>query len=162
VRIEARPDGALLLTEDRGPRPGLALVGLGAGLAVLAPVVSGEAGVLGAAALVPLALMLALAGLAAARHRDWMLFDPRAREVVFRRGLGSIVRSVSVFGFAEVTAIVIEPDRSPAGAFTVSLVRDGDHWPVAGGLAALEAERLATALGAVGTWPVERTPEPRP
>ena len=165
MRIETRPDGSLLLSDAQGPRWGFALAGLGAAAAALAPMRSGEVGVLGAVALAPLALIAALAGLAAARHRDWMLFDVRAREVVFRRGLGSIFRPVGVFAFTEVGAILVEPDGDSNDALTVHLLRAGDDaWTVATGLEAREADRLIAALRAVGNWPMRgnRTGAPRP
>ena len=155
MRIETRPDGTLLLTDARGPRWGFALAGLGAAAAALAPMRSGDVGVLGAVALAPLALIAALAGLAAARHRDWMLFDARAREIVFRRGLGSIFRPVGVFAFTQVEAILVEPDGDSSAALTVHLLRAGhDAWTIATGLETREADRLAAALRTVGNWPM--------
>ena len=155
MRIEARTDGSLLLTGPGGARWGAALASLGIALFLVSLLATGEAGVLGAVVVVPLAVIALLAGLAAARHRDWILFDRRAREVVFRRGLASIFRPVAVVSFDDVEAIVVEATGSPPGGLEVRLHRAGDiAWPIEANVDSAEVSRLVAALQAVGDWPV--------
>lgn len=157
LRIEPRADGSLVLTHAGGARWGVALAWIGAGLVLLGALVRGEVTVLGGVVLVPLVLIAILAGLGTARHRDWILFDRQAREIVFRRGLTSIFRPVSALPFDDVEAIRVEAAEADAGTFRIELVRAGDAaWPVDQSSDAAYVARLVTALHDVGGWPVLR------
>jgi hypothetical protein len=148
------------LTDTGGTPWGTAAAGVVAGVSVLAGVAAGEVPLLGASALVPLGVILVLAGVAAARHRDWILFDRQAGEIAFRRGLASMFRPVRAIPFGEVEAIRVEADGAGQA---VSLCLAGDAaWPLAAGLAPVEAERLVAAVRRVGRWPVLETPEAAP
>ena len=108
LRLETRPDGGLVLTRTGGGRWGTAVAGFVAGGIVLASVVSGETTILAAVIAVPLGVIAVLAGLAAARHRDWIVFDRRARQILSRQGLAALFRAVGSVPFAAVEAIVVE------------------------------------------------------
>ena len=157
LRLEPRPDGSLLLTDTGGARWGLAAVAVGLGALLLASVVTGEVGVLGTVVTLPLALIAGLAGAAAARHRDWVVFDRRARRILFRRGPAAMFRAVSAVPFDEVEAIVVEePDGAP-GLIEVALLREGDFtWPIHATEDRVYLERLVAALQEVGGWRVLR------
>ncbi len=160
LRIETRPDGSLLLTDAGGARWGMAAAGIGVGSLVLASVAAGQVTLFGSVAALPFGLIALLAGIGAARHRDWILFDRRGREIVFRRGLASIFRPVSAFPFDEVEGIRVD-DGEGAGALAVDLLRAGDfEWPVDASPDAAYVSRLVTALREVGGWPVLRGEAP--
>lgn len=155
--IEPRPDGSLLLSQSGRARWGLAAAGVGASVLLLGAVVAGDVTLLGGVVVVPLGLIALLTGLAAARHRDWVLFDRRGREIVFRRGLTSIFRPVSVVPFDDVEAIVVDPAEVPGGGVDVHLLRGGDFaWPIDSSADAAYVNRLVTSLSEVGGWPVIR------
>jgi hypothetical protein len=157
VRIEVRPEGSVLLTDTGGGRWGMAAAGLGVGGLVLASLATGELTLLGSAAALPFGIIAVLAGLAAARHRDWILFDRPAGQIVFRRGLASVFRAVNTVPFAEVEAIVVEEPGSGAGPVEVALHREGDFlWPIDATEDRDHVERLVAALREVGRWPVRR------
>jgi hypothetical protein len=125
---------------------------------LLAAATGGRMSLLGLAVVGPLAAAAFLAALAALRHRDWLLFDRQAREIVFREGLGSIFRAVSVVPFTEVEAILAGTEGDPP---QVSLLRTGDRaWPLGVPVDRAEADRLVAALRAVGGWRVIRDPAP--
>ena len=162
-RIEPRRDGSLLLTDTGGARWGIAAAGAVAGTLLLASVLTGGAGVLGAVVMLPLAVIAGLAGVAAARHRDWIVFDRRARQILFRRGPAAMFRAVSTVPFDEVEAIVVEEPEGPPGPMVVALRREGElTWPVDVTEDREAARRLVAALRDVGGWPVlherERAP----
>jgi hypothetical protein len=150
--FEERGDGSVFLAATGGTPWGTAAAGVGAGVVVLAAVASGEVPFLGAALVAaPLGVILVLAGLAAARHRDWVLFDRRAGQVVFRRGLAAMFRPVRTLPFDDVEAVRVE---EADGVHGVALVLTGDVvWPVHATADPAEARRLAAALRAVGGWP---------
>jgi hypothetical protein len=151
LRLEQRPDGSVLVTRPGGNRWGFAAVGIGAAALLLGSLAGGRVGLLGAVVVLPLAVIALLAGLAATRHRDWILFDRVAREVVFRRGLRSIFQAARVFPFSDVEAVVVE---GSGDAFEVALLRTGDVvWPMEASADSEAASRLVTALHAVGGWP---------
>lgn len=155
LALQRRPDGSLLLTSPRSGRPGVAALGVAVGLALLGAAAAAP-GVLAAAVTLPVGLIVLLAGIAAARHRDWMVFDPRAREIAARRGLASIFRPVATLPFDAIEAILVQEGERP-GVFAVELSRPDDYaWPVETGTDAAQAARLATALQDVGGWPVRR------
>jgi hypothetical protein len=163
LRIEARRDGSLLLTDTGGARWGIAAAGGATGAVLLGSVLTGGAGVLGAVVMLPLAVIAGLASVAAARHRDWIVFDRRARQILFRRGPAAMFRAVSAVPFDEVEAIVVEEPEGPAGPMVVALRREGDFtWPVDLTEDREAARRLVAALQDVGGWPVlherERAP----
>lgn len=161
LRIDERPDGAVVLTDAGGGRWGAAVAGVGAGGLALLAIATGDLGPLGSVVAVPFGLIALLAGVAAARHRDWIVLDRRAREIVFRRGLGAIFRPVGVFPFADVEAVLVE--ERPGAAAVVSLRREGDRvWVVDASPDPAYVGRLAAALAAVGGWPVVRDPQPAP
>ena len=163
LRIEPRSGGSLLLTQRGRVRWGFAIAGLGAGSLLLTGTLGSGVSMLGAVVIVPLALIVILAGLAAARHRDWMLFDRAAGEIVFRRGLGSIFRSVSAVPFDEVEAIVVDPLERPDEGVTVALLREGDFvWPLDTSGDPAYVGALLTALHEVGGWTVLRDGVPLP
>ena len=115
LRIEERPDGALLLTDTGRARWGMTAVGVGLGALTLAGIATGEVTLLGSVIALPFALIAVLAGIGAARHRDWMVFDRRAGEIVFRRGLAAIFRPVAAVPFDEVEAILVEEHEPRPG-----------------------------------------------
>jgi 2,3-bisphosphoglycerate-independent phosphoglycerate mutase len=161
LRLETRPDGGLVLTRTGGGRWGTAVAAFAAGGIVLASVVSGETTILAAVIAVPLGVIAVLAGLAAARHRDWIVFDRRARQILSRQGLAALFRAVRSVPFAEVEAIVVGEPAAAEDRAVVGLRREG------GALWLLDAtddpdyrERLVAALRDVGGWPVEREREP--
>jgi hypothetical protein len=159
-RIEPRADGSLVLTALGGARRGLAAAGVLSGALLLAGVVAGEVGVLGAVVVLPLGLITVLAGVAAARHRDWIVFDRRARQIVFRRGLAAMFRPVSTLPFDEVAAIVVEGPPAGSGPVGVALRREGDFtWPIDATEDPAYERRLVAALQDVGGWPVLHEPE---
>jgi hypothetical protein len=161
LRLEKRPDGALILTRTGGGRWGTAVAGFVAGAVVLASVVTGETTVLMAVIIVPLGLIAILAGLAAARHRDWIVFDRRSRQILSRQGLAAIFRAVSLVPFAEVEAIVVEEPADDDDPAVVGLRRaGGDLWLLDVTGDREYRERLVAALHDVGGWPVEREREP--
>jgi hypothetical protein len=160
LRIEARPEGSVLLTDTGGGRPGLAAAGLGVGGLVLVSLATGGLTLLGSVAALPFGVIAILAGLAAARHRDWILFDHPARQIVFRRGLASIFRPASVVPFDEVAAILVEEPGPGQGPVDVALRREGDVlWPIDVTEDREHAGRLVAALREVGRWPVQRERE---
>jgi hypothetical protein len=160
LRIEARPDGALLLTHTGGPRWGTALVGIGLGVVVLASVAAGEVTILGGVVAVPLGLITLLAGVGAARHRDWIVFDRRAREIVFRRGLAAMFRPVRTVPFDEVEAIVVVEPAAAGDPVVVALRRtEAVAWPIDASPDAAYVRRLVAALREVGGWPVHQERE---
>ncbi|HSE96538.1 MAG TPA: hypothetical protein VLD61_11655 [Methylomirabilota bacterium] len=154
LRLETRADGSILVTR-RGPgRWGAAVVGVAAGAFLLAAATGGRMSLLGLAVVAPLAVAAFLAALAAVRHRDWLLFDRPARQIVFREGLGSIFRAASVVPFTEVEAILSGVEEDPP---LVGLLRTGDlAWPLGVPADRAEGERLVAALRAVGGWRVVR------
>jgi hypothetical protein len=158
LTLETRADGSILVTR-RGPgRWGAAAVGAAAGAFLLAAATGGRMSLLGLAVVAPLALAAFLAALAALRHRDWLLFDRPAREIVFREGLGSIFRTASVVPFTEVEAILAGADGDPP---MVGLLRSGDlAWPLGIPADHAEGERVVAALRAVGGWRVVRGQAP--
>lgn len=159
-RIESRPDGSLVLTAVGGARRGLAAAGVTAGALLLGGVVAGEVGVLGAVVVLPLGLITVLAGVAAARHRDWIVFDRGARQIVFRRGLVAMFRPVSTLPFDEVEAIVIDGPPAGHGPVGVALRREGDvTWPIDATEDPAYEQRLVAALRDVGGWPVHHEPQ---
>jgi hypothetical protein len=158
LTVERRRDGSLLLSSLAARRWGVASAGLVAGLGLLAGVALGEASVLASAVVLPLGLITLLAGVAVARHRDWILFDRPARQVVFRRGLASIFRPVSVFEFDDVDAVRVEALGETAVA--IGLVRSADlEWPIASSTDPAYTARLVDALHDVGGWPVHQIGE---
>jgi hypothetical protein len=163
LRIESRADGSLLLTDTGGARWGIAAAGAATGTVLLGSVLTGGAGVLGAVVMLPLAVIAGLAGVAAARHRDWIVFDRGARQILFRRGPVAMFRAVSAVPFDEVEAIVVEEPGGPPGPMVVALRRDGDvTWPIDVTGDREAARHLVAALRDVGGWPVlherERAP----
>lgn len=155
LRIEERPDGALVLTDTGRARWGMTAVGVGLGALTLAGIATGEVTLLGSVIALPFALIAVLAGIGAARHRDWMVFDRRAGEIVFRRGLAAIFRPVAAVPFDEVEAILVEEPEAPGGMAEVSLRRAGDFvWPIDASPDPAYVRRLVAALEAVGGWPV--------
>jgi hypothetical protein len=161
LRLETRPDGALVLTRTGGGRWGTAVAGFVAGGIVLASVVSGETTILAAVVAVPLGVIAVLAGLAAARHRDWIVFDRRARQILSRQGLAALFRAVSSVPFAEVEAIVVEEPAAGDDRAVVGLRRgSGVLWLLDATDDPDYRERLVAALRDVGGWPVEREREP--
>jgi hypothetical protein len=137
------------------------VAGFVAGAVVLASVVTGETTVLIAVVVVPLGLIAILAGLAAARHRDWIVFDRRGRHILSRQGLAALFRPVAAMPFSEVEAIVVEGPANGEGPAAVGLRRPGGGlWLVDVTDDAEYQERLVAALRDVGGWPVEREPEP--
>ncbi|MGH7320123.1 MAG: hypothetical protein ACRELA_10940 [Candidatus Rokuibacteriota bacterium] len=163
LQIEPRPDGSLLLSDTGRARWGLAAAGVGACVLLLGAVVTGDVTLLGGVVVVPLGLIALLTGLAAARHRDWVLFDRRGREIVFRRGLASIFRPVRVVPFDEVEAIVVDGAEAPGGEVDVHLLRGDDlAWPIDTSADSAYVNRLVTSLSEVGGWPVIRNREAAP
>ena len=147
----------MLLTDAGGGRHGLAVVGLGVGGLVLVSLASGGLTLLGSVAALPFGIIAVLAGLAAARHRDWILFDRPAGQIAFRRGLGSVFRAVSTVPFGEVQAIVVEEPGAGGGPVEIALHREGDFlWPIDVTADREHVERLVAALHEVGHWPVRR------
>jgi hypothetical protein len=161
LRLERRADGALVLTRTGGGRWGTAVAGFVAGAVVLASVVTGETTVLIAVIVVPLGLIAILAGLAAARHRDWIVFDRRGRQILSRQGLAALFRSVASMPFSEVEAVVVEEPADGDDPAAIGLRRaGGDVWLVDVTTDREYRERLVAALRDVGGWPVEREREP--
>jgi hypothetical protein len=161
LRLEKRPDGALVLTRTGGGRWGTAVAGFVAGAVMLASVVTGETTVLIAVIVVPLGLIAILAGLAAARHRDWIVFDRRGRQILSRQGLAALFRSVASMPFSEVEAVVVEEPADGDDPAAIGLRRaGGDVWLVDVTTDREYRERLVAALRDVGGWPVEREREP--
>ncbi|HEV8310381.1 MAG TPA: hypothetical protein VGW35_22180 [Methylomirabilota bacterium] len=157
LRIEPRADGSLLLTRVGGARWVTAVAGIGAGGLVLAGVLAGQMTLIGSVVALPLGVIAVLAGLGAARHRDWIVFDRRAREAAFRRGLGSMFRPVSAVPFDEIEAILIEGPEGGDRGYEVELRRAGDFgWPIDVSSDPAYVSRLVTALHEVGGWPVIR------
>jgi hypothetical protein len=155
MHVDSRPDGSLLLTDERRTRWGVAAAGLGLGALLLAAIVTGETRPLETVVLLPIALIALLAGLAAGRHRDWILVDRGAREISHRRGLGALFRSVPAFPFDEVSAIVVETLGD--GDQVVWLDRTEDsRWFVDRSGDARATDRLVEALHRVGRWPIRR------
>ena len=161
LRLETRPDGGLVLTRTGGGRWGTAVAGFVAGGVVLGSVASGETTVLAAVVAVPLGVIAVLAGLAAARHRDWIVFDRRARQILESTGAG---RALPGRPIGAVRGGGGDRRRGAGGGddrAVVGLRREG------GVLWLLDAtddpdyrERLVAALRDVGGWPVEREREP--
>lgn len=163
LSIEERADGSLVLTDRGGRRWGLAGLGLAAGLLTLTGVVASDVTPLGAAVALPLGLIAVLTGLAAACHRDWMVFDRGARQIVSRRGLAAIFRPVSAVPFEDVEAVLVQAPETPGAAVEVALRRaDEGVWPIDASVDAAHAGRLAAALAAVGGWPVVRERQASP
>lgn len=156
LAIEPRPDGSLLLTHTGGARWGVAVLGLAVGGAMLAAVMtSGGVTPLGGVVALPLGVIVLLAGLAAVRHRDWILFDRRARQVVHRRGLASVFRSARAFSFDEVEAIIVDHEGDDGVAVRLCRV-DDSRWPVDHSRDPAHATRLAWAIHDAAGWPVLR------
>jgi hypothetical protein len=160
LRIERREDGAVVLTDVRSRRWGVAAAGVIGGGWLLASLATD--GVTLAAALVtgPIAVVAILTGLAAARHRDWILFDRQVREIVFRRGLVAMFRPVSAVPFDDVEAILVLEPGAAGGLAEVSLRRVGEFvWPLGASDDPAYVRRLAAALAEVGGWPIVRERE---
>lgn len=157
LRIEARPDGSLLLTSTAGARWGAALGASGLGVLILLSLAAGGVTVLGAALALPLGLIALLAGLAAARHRDWVLFDRGGRQIVFRFGLASLFRPARALPYAAVEAIVIEDAGGGAGGYLVRLAgREDESWTIDASADPAYVSRLVARLHEAGGWPVLR------
>jgi hypothetical protein len=155
MRLDVRPDGSVLLVAEGQRRWGAATAGLGLGGLLLAGMVAGPAQPLETAVMGPVALIAVLAGVAAARHRDWVLLDRTAREISHRRGLPALFRAVSRLPFDDVEAVVLQALGD--GGHAVWLDRaGGGRWLVDRPPSTKAAERLVEALGRVGRWPVRR------
>jgi hypothetical protein len=153
----------VLLTDTSGGRWGMALAGLGVGGLVLLSLAGSGLTLLGSVAVLPFGIIAVLAGLAAARHRDWILFDRPAGQIAFRRGLASVFRAVSTVSFDEVEAIVVEEPGPGGGPVEVALRREGDLlWPIDVTVDREHVERLVAALHEVGRWPVRRERQEAP
>jgi len=178
LRIEPRPDGSLLLTDTGGGRWGMAVAGLGVGGMVLGSLATGGLTLIGSVVALPFGLIAVLAGLAAVRHRDWVLFDGPAGQIASRRGMTSVFRAVSTLRFDEVEAITVETGQAgvmrasgrrgagvpPPGArgpeFRIGLaLAGGGEWVVDGSGDTAYVSRLVAALHQVGGWPIRREPE---
>jgi hypothetical protein len=160
LRIEARPDGSVVLTDTGSRRWGVAAAGVVGGVWLLGSLATGGLTLVTAVVTGPIALIAILAGIAAARHRDWIVFDRRAREVVFRRGLVAMFRPVSAVPFDEVEAVLVEEPETAGGLAEISLRRAGDFvWPIDASADPAYVRRLAAALAEVGGWPVVRERE---
>jgi hypothetical protein len=160
LSIETRPDGAVVLTDLASRRWGVAAAGVVGGAWLLGTLATGGLTLVAAVVTGPIALIAILAGLAAARHRDWIVFDRRAREIVFRRGLLAMFRPVSTVPFDEVEAILVEEPEAAGGLAEVSLRRAGDFvWPIDASADPASVRQLAAALAEVGGWPVVRERE---
>ncbi len=163
VDIERRGDGSLLLTYAGHARWGVALAAISAGAAVLAALAAGNVTLLGQVVALPLGVVFVLTGLAAIRHRDWMLFDRQAREVAFRRGLASVFRPAGAVPFDEIEAVSVEDARSSGDGFDVELRRTEDlTWHLDTSADRDHVSRLVLALHDVGGWPVLRAGQPLP
>src|SRR5215510_7559306 len=119
--IERRSDGSVVLTDPASRRWGVAAAGIVGGGWLLANLAAGGLTLVAAVVTGPIALIAILAGVAAARHRDWIVFDRRTREIVFRRGLVAMFRPVSAVPFDEVEAIVVEEPGPIGGLAELSL-----------------------------------------
>jgi hypothetical protein len=164
VTVEIRPDGSVLLTRIGAASWGLAAAGLAIAAFLTASVVTGELGPLGATLVVPVAIIAALTAVAVLRHRDWLVFDPAARQILFRLGTASIFRPVSALPFADVEAIVLHESTGGHTPVGVALRREGDVlWPLGVIEDPAVVTRVVAALHEVGRWPVvrERQPVPR-
>jgi hypothetical protein len=160
LRIEVRPDGSVVLTDTTGRRWGFAAAGVVGGVWLLGSLATAGLTLVAAVVTGPIALIAILAGVAAARHRDWIVFDHRAREIVFRRGLIAMFRPVSAVPFDEVEAIHVEEPETAGGLAEVSLRRAGDFvWPIDASADPAYVRRLVAALAEVGGWPVVRERE---
>lgn len=158
--METRPDGSLLLTDTGGGRWGMATAGLGVGALVLWSVATGGLTLITSVVAVPLGLIAVLAGVAAVRHRDWVLFDRPAGQIAFRRGMASVFRAVGTVPFGEVEAITVEAGESGGPEFRIGLVlAGGGEWVVDGSGDAAYVRRLVDAIHEVGGWPIRREPE---
>lgn len=154
--VERRADGSLLLTARGGGRWGAAALGLAGGLILLGAVLGGRASPLERVLLVPLGVIALLAGAGALRHRDWMLFDRQARQVVQRRGLRSMFRAAAALPFDDVESVVVE-GGAPDGVVALWLRCAGDaRWPVDRSADAEYVARLCAAVQEAGRWPVAR------
>jgi hypothetical protein len=152
--VEVRPGGAVLVTAGRGAPWPVGAAGLAAGTAVLGATLAGGAGLLGAVLTLPAGVILLLAGWAALRHRDWVLVDPRGRQVLHRRGLRSMFRAIGVLAFEDVAAIRVGP--GPGGSALVHLrCADGALWPLWAVPGPGPAAVLAAAVRGATGWPVE-------
>jgi len=160
LRIEVRSDGAVVLTDTTGRRWGVAAAGVVGGVWLLGSLATAGLTLIAAVVTGPIALVAILAGIAAARHRDWIVFDRRAREIVFRRGLVAMFRPVSAVPFDEVEAILVAEPAAAGGLAEVSLRRAGDFvWPIDASADPAHVRRLVAALAEVGGWPVVRERE---
>jgi hypothetical protein len=161
LELQRRADGSLMLTSRGRGRVGVGLAGMAAGGALLAGVALGDLTLLSAVLVGPLGLITLLAGIGAVRHRDWILFDRAARRVFFRRGLASMFRSVSAFGYDDVEAVQLEAVPGRPDVAVVALVRAGDHeWPIDASPDPAYVERLVAAVREAGGWPVRRAAAP--
>ena len=160
LRIEVRSDRSVVLTDVGSRRWGVAAAGVVSGGWLLASLATDGLTLAGAVVTGPVALIAILAGVAAARHRDWIVFDRQAREIVFRRGLVAMFRPVSAVPFDDVEAILVAEPRAAGGFAEVSLRRAGDFvWPIGASDDPAYVRRLAAALAEVGGWPVVRERE---
>jgi hypothetical protein len=146
-----RADGSLLVTRQEGAPRALAVLGVLAGVALIVSAVTQGASLFGAVVTLPLGVIAVLAGLAAGRHRDWVLVDRQARAIVCRQGLLSIFRPARLLAFDDVDAIVVESDER-AGDLRVHLEGGGVGWSF--GTNPEAARGLAATLHAAGNWPV--------
>ena len=160
LTIGARPDGSVVLTDPGSRRWGVAAAGVIGGAWLLASLMTAELTLVAAVVTGPIAVIAILTGVAAARHRDWIVFDRRAREIVSRRGLAAMFRPASAVPFDEVEAVLVEEPDAPGALAAVSLRREGDWaWPIDASADRAYVDRLAAALGEVGGWPVVRERE---
>jgi hypothetical protein len=147
--LETRPDGSVLVTAAGPGRWGAAGAGVVLAGGLLTAVPGGAGTALGLALIGPLALAALLAAVALVRHRDWILFDPRAREIVSRQGATSILRAARVLPFDEIAGIRV------GDGLAVDLVRGGGPpWRLGVARSAGERDRLVAALARVGGWGV--------
>jgi len=157
LRIETRLDGSLVLTHTTGARVGWAIGPPALGVALLASVASTGINLLAAVLILPVAIIAILTGLAAARHRDWMIFDRPARALVYRRGIGGLFGRPVSRPFHAIEAIVVEDPSEGDPLATVGLRETGHGearlWPIAYADPPF-VQRLAAALHDVGGWPV--------
>jgi hypothetical protein len=159
-RIEVRPDGSVVLTDPGSRRWGVAAAGVVVGGWLLASLATSGLTLVATVVTGPIAVIAILAGVAAARHRDWIVFDRPARAILVRRGLVAMFRPVSTVPFDEVEAILVEDPEAAGGLAEVSLRRAGDFvWPIDASADAAYVRRLVAALAEVGGWPVIRERE---
>ena len=144
--LETRADGSVLVTAAGPGRWGAAAAGVVLAGGLLAAMPGGAGTALGLALIGPLALAALLAAVALVRHRDWILFDPRAREIVSRQGATSILRAARVLPFDEIAGIRV------GDGLAVDLIRGGLPWRLGVARSPEERDRLVAALARVGGW----------